>query len=140
MTEQWGFLRALALEIDAQAGAPARDTLLRGAGQQLARLMTLPQVGSLEALEREMNGALSTLGWGSVRLTLNEAERCVMIAHAGLPRLGSAGEPAGYWLAAALEGLYEGWMAQQPGGDPTFTARRQAEITSGELLLRFERG
>jgi hypothetical protein len=133
------FLRALALEIDSQAGPAGRDALLRGVGRHLARLHVLPNVASLEALEMEMNGALAGLGWGKVRLALNEAERCVMIMHSGLPTVGSAGEPAGYWLAAALEGLYEGWMAQQPGGDPAFTARRRSDMTGSELLLRFER-
>ena len=93
------FLRGLALELDTQAGPAASAAVLRGTGQQMARLLTLPPVGSMEALELEMNAVLHELGWGEVRLALNEAERCVVLTHTGLPRIGSAGEPPGMWLA-----------------------------------------
>ena len=120
------FLRGLALEMEAQAGPAATVALLRGVGQQMARLMALPPVGSMEALEMEMNAVLAGVGWGSVRLAMNEAERCVVLTHAGLPRIGSAGEPAGSWLAPVLEGLYQGWMGQQPGADEQLRARVQS--------------
>lgn len=119
------FLRGLALEMEAQAGPVATAAVLRAVGQQMARLAALPPVGSMEALEIEMNAVLTEIGWGSVRLTMNEAERCVVIEHAGLPRIGSAGEPAGTWLAPALEGLYQAWMGQQPGADESLRARLQ---------------
>jgi hypothetical protein len=117
------FLRGLALEMEAQAGPAASAAVLRAVGQQMARLMALPPVGSMEALEMEMNAVLAEIGWGSVRLTMNEAERCVVLDHTGLPRVGSAGEPAGTWLSPVLEGLYQAWMGQQPGADETLRAR-----------------
>jgi hypothetical protein len=120
------FLRGLALEMEAQAGPVATAALLRGVGQQMARLAALPPVGSMEALEMEMNAVLAEIGWGSVRLAMNEVERCVVLTHAGLPRIGSAGEPAGSWLAPVLEGLYQGWMGQQPGADEQLRARVQS--------------
>jgi hypothetical protein len=129
------FLRALAFEIDDRSDPTGRDVLLRAVGQQMA----LPPVNSLEALEMEINSALERIGWGTARLAVNEAERCVLITHTALPRVGSAGEPAGFWLGAALEGLYEGWMAQQPGGDASLCARRNAVSATDQLLIRYER-
>jgi hypothetical protein len=133
------FLRALALEIDDRSDPAGRDMLLRAVGQQMARMMALPPVNSLEALEMEINSALERISWGTARLAVNEAERCVLITHTALPRVGSAGEPAGFWLGAALEGLYEGWMAQQPGGDASLCARRNAVSATDQLLIRYER-
>jgi len=133
------FLRALALEIDGRSDPAGRDTLLRAVGQQMAAMMGLPPVGSLEALELEINAVLGAIGWGRARLVIDEAERCLQITHAGLPRIGSAGEPAGWWLGAALEGLYEGWMAQQPGGDPSLQARRRETQQADSLLIIYAR-
>lgn len=97
--------------------------VLRGVGQQMAHLSPVVAVDSLEALELEMNLVLAEIGWGRVRLTMLEAERCVAMVHTGLPHVGSAGEPPGTWLAPVLEGLYRGWMGQQPGADELFVAR-----------------
>lgn len=138
---QWRvFLRALADEVDALAGPGERDALLRGVGVRMARLMPLPPARSLETLEMEMNDALAAIGWGQVRLSLNEAERRLAIAHSGLPRIGAAGTPPGTWLATALEGLYETWMAQQPGSDPGLTARRIAPGTAEVITIHYGRG
>ena len=131
------FLRGLALELDAQAGPAASAAVLRGAGQQMARLLALPPVGSMEALELEMNAVLDELGWGGVRMALNEAERCVVLTHTGLPRIGSAGEPPGMWLAPVLEGLYETWMGQQPGADASLCAR--LERRGDMVVVRYGR-
>ncbi|HVY13835.1 MAG TPA: cellulose biosynthesis protein BcsD [Rhodopila sp.] len=117
------FLRGLAIELDAKAGPDRSAELLRGAGQQMAALLGLPSVASLEALELEMNAALAEIGWGGVRMTLSEADHCVLIAHLGVPTIGSAGDPPGYWLIPALEGLYQGWMDRQPGSNPSFRVR-----------------
>jgi hypothetical protein len=131
------FLRGLAMEMEAQAGPAATASVLRAVGQHMARLMALPPVGSMEALEMEMNAVLAEIGWGSVRLAMNEAERCLVLAHAGLPRIGSAGEPAGSWLAPVLEGLYQGWMGQQPGADEQLRARIQS--CGGLISIRYGR-
>ncbi len=118
------FLRALAEEVDSLAGAGERDDMLRGVGRRMARLTPLPAVQTLVALEIELNDALDTLGWGSVTLHVNEADRALEVTHSGLPRIGSLGTPAGQWLSALLEGLYDAWLAQQPGSKPSLTARR----------------
>jgi hypothetical protein len=132
------FLRGLAAELDAQAGPETSAAILRATGQQMAGMLALIAVGSLEALELEMNAVLADIGWGRVRVALNEAERCVVLSHSDLPRIGSAGEPLGAWLAPVLEGLYQGWMGQQPGSDPSFVARvRGYDIAT--ILIRYGR-
>jgi hypothetical protein len=134
------FLRALAAEIDGQAGPAGRDALLRAVGRQMARLAPLTPVATMEALEAEMNAALDGIGWGRTRLSLYEAERALVFTHSGLPRLGGLGEPPGLWLAAALEGLYEAWMAAQPGADAGVAARRLSGGSADEVLIRYARG
>ena len=85
-----------------------------------------------------MNMVLAEIGWGRVQVTLQEAERCVMMTHIGLPQIGSAGEPPGTWLAPVLEGLYQGWMAQQPGADGSLVARLGVR-ESGRIVIRYSR-
>jgi hypothetical protein len=116
------FLSSLAAELEARAGPDGSAAILRGVGQQMAKMLTLMPADSIEALEMEMNLVLGEVGWGHVRLRLQEAERCVVMVHTGLPPASSAGKPPGTWLAPVLEGLYEGWMGQQPGADGTLRA------------------
>jgi hypothetical protein len=139
LPQAWrALLRGLALELDAQVGSDVRIAILRATGQRMAEMLTLPAVDSLEALELEMNDVLAEIGWGRAELTLLEAERCVTIGHVGLPRIGSAGEPLGTWLAPVLEGLYHGWMGQQPGADPSFRARIKT-YEQGGVVFRYGR-
>jgi hypothetical protein len=132
------FLRGLAVELDARAGSEASAAILRATGQQMAGMLALIAVDSLEALELEMNGVLAEIGWGRVRLMLHEVERCVILSHSDLPRIGSAGEPPGTWLASALEGLYQGWMGQQAGADPSFAARIK-DYDDNTIVIRYGR-
>jgi hypothetical protein len=137
------FLRALAAHIDGQAGVPGRDALLREVGRQmaaLAALAPLAAVTSLEALAAEMDAALEAMGWGRTRVALLEAERALLFTHAGLPLVGGQGDPPGLWLAAALEGLYEGWMAAQPGAEAGMEARRVAGSADQTVVIRYARG
>jgi hypothetical protein len=131
------FLRSLALEMEAQSGPAACATVLRSAGQRMAQLMTLPPVDSISALEMEMNALLADMEWGQVCLTLDEAERCIVLSHTGLPQVGSAGDPPGSWLAAVLEGLYEVWLRQQPGSDDSFRARIRSADDS--VIIHYQR-
>jgi hypothetical protein len=137
---QWRlFLRGLAEEVDSLAGAGERDDMLRGIGRRMARMMPLPAVDNLTALEMEMNDALGTIGWGGVRLHVNEAERALHLVHTGLPRIGSLGTPAGHWLSAMLEGLYDSWFAQQPGSKPSLSTRRIDGADGSAVLMRYAR-
>jgi hypothetical protein len=136
--EDWRpFLRALASEIDAVAGTAGRDALLRGVGLQLARMYPMPARDSLDGLAMDMTEALGGFGWGTVQIAFSPREHCLLLKHEGLPRLGGAGEPPGTWLAGALVGLYEGWMAQQPGTDASLVARRVPSAQPGEIVIRY---
>jgi hypothetical protein len=133
------FLRALAEEIDAVAGAAGRDALLRGVGRQLARLHPLPARESTDGLSLEMNETLDGFGWGRVRMAFAERERCLYLTHEGLPPVGGGGDPPGSWLAGVLVGLYEGWMAQQPGADASLVARRVPSANPDVIVIRYGR-
>jgi Cellulose synthase subunit D len=89
-------------------------------------------------LEVEMNLVLGEVGWGHVQMRLQEAERCVVMVHTGLPSASSAGDPPGTWLAPVLEGLYEGWMGQQPGADGTLRARVDSH-EHNNIFIRYGR-
>jgi hypothetical protein len=133
------FLRALAEEIDTVAGPAGRDALLRGVGRQLARLHPVPARDSADGLAVEMNETLDGFGWGRVRIAFSERERCLFLTHEGLPRVGGGGDPPGSWLAGTLVGLYEGWMAQQPGADASLVARRVPSADPDEIVIRYGR-
>jgi hypothetical protein len=132
------FLRALAEEVDGVGGPTARDALLRRIGWRMAAMRPLTTAPNMETLAMELNDALATFGWGSVGFQLNETDRSLLITHTGLPRIGAAGDPPGTWISAVLEGLYEGWMAQLPGSDPSLVARRM-RVTAQTVLLRYGR-
>jgi len=137
---QWrSFLRALAAELDASVEPARRDAMLRGIGRRMAGMLPLADATSLETLELEINDALGSIGWGQVAFDLQEDDHCLLLTHAGLPRVGTGGDPPGAWLAPALEGLYEGWMAQQPGSEPSLTARLQGSAGAGTVVLRYGR-
>jgi hypothetical protein len=133
------FLRALAEEIDAVAGPTGRDALLRRTGLRMAALCPLPASTSTEALAIEMNEVLSGAGWGSVAIEFSEAERCLYLTHRGMPRIGGGGTPPGTWLGSVLEGLYEGWLGQQPGADTTLNTRRATSDSGETVVLRYGR-
>ena len=133
---QWRlFIRALAEEVDSLAGASERDDMLRGVGRRMARMVPLPAVKTLDALEIEANDALESIGWGHVRFQLEEVQVKLRVVHGGLPRVGSLGGPSGHWLSALLEGLYDGWLAQQPGSSPSLSARRIEESGSSVVMV-----
>ncbi len=137
---QWRhFLRAMAEEVDSLAGAGDRDDMLRGVGRRMSRLMPLPAVQTLQALEIEMNDALDGVGWGEVELRLGEADRMLHIVHTNFPRVGSLGYPAGQWLSALLEGLYDGWFSQQPGAKPSLSTRRVEGAEGTTVVMGYAR-
>jgi hypothetical protein len=131
------FLRALADELDAVAGVGGRDALLHGVGRQLARLHPLSPRESTDALALEMNEVLQAFGWGRVQITFAAQQACLFLIHDGLPRVGGRGDPPGTWLGGTLVGLYEGWMAQQPGASASLVARRIASPNTEEIVIRY---
>jgi len=138
LTPDWRpFLRALAEEIDAVAGVAGRDTLLHAVGTRMAALYPVVPRDSAEGLSVEMNEALASFGLGTVEITYSETEQCLLLTHRGLPRVGGGGAPPGTWLAALLDGLFEGWMAQQPGADASLAAHRVASDNAEEVVIRY---
>jgi hypothetical protein len=137
---QWRhFLRCLAEEVDNLAGVGERDDMLRGVGRRMSRMMPLPPVHSLASLQIEMNDALQSVGWGEVELHLSEPDRTLQIVHNGFPRVGSIGSPPGQWLSAVLEGLYDGWFAQQPGNKPSLSSRRTGDSVGATVVMSYAR-
>jgi hypothetical protein len=138
MAPDWRpLLRALAEELDAIAGASGRDALLHGVGRQLAIQHPLTAQSSTAGLTLEMNEVLSNFGWGRVRIAFSAADACLYLTHEDLPRIGGRGDPPGTWLGGVVEGLYEGWLAQQPGADATFAAHRVPAVEDGTVLIRY---
>lgn len=131
-------LRAMAEEIDIAGGNAARDALLRKVGLRMAAMRPLTPSLTMDALVMEMNDMLAAIGWGAASFSLNETDRSLLITHEDLPRVGAAGDPPGTWLSAVLEGLYQGWMSQLPGSNPSLTARR-LRVSPSTVLLRFAR-
>lgn len=134
------FLRALAEELDAVAGAAGRDALLHGVGRQMALQHPLTPQTSTAALALEMNEVLEDTGWGHVSIAFAPADACLVLTHRDLPRVGGRGEPPGTWLAGVLEGLYEGWLSKQPGSDATLVARRVPMTDAGVVIIRYGKG
>ena len=135
---QWRlFLRALVDEVDSRASPEERDEMLRGVGRRMSQLMPLPGVGTLEALQLEMNDALAAIGWGAVQLTVDEANPALTVVHSDLPRIGSTGTPPGQWLAGLLPGLYDGWFAQQPGSQNSLRTERVSVASGAGVMLRY---
>ncbi len=135
---QWrGFVLALAHEVEAIMPPRSRDRLLRAVGQRMAQMRPIPATASMDALQIEMNEILAELGWGSVRLAAPDTERGMLLTHFGLPRIGAVGNPPGTWLAAVLEGLYSGWMAAQPGSEPSLAVELQGPANADALVMRY---
>lgn len=112
------FIQELARSFDAQVGKSGRDRFLSDVGRQMAKRLVLPACETMEALELEMNAALALIEWGSVILDIDISDRKLVLKHTGLPTVASVGEPAGYWLASVLSGLYAQWLEQQPDSLP----------------------
>lgn len=137
---QWrGFLRALLDTFDAHLDRAARDALLRSVGARLAAATPLPPCDSLVMLEARMNEALAAMDWGYCTLAVAADGGALQVGHAAAPLAASAGDPGGEWIGAVLEGLYAGWFAAQPGGEPGVPARVTA-AEPGRILLRYGRG
>ncbi len=139
-TVDWrAFLRGFAEEVDTLAGPGERDAMLRGIGRRMSQMLPLPPARDLPTLEMEMNDTLAALGWGAVRLQLLEPERMLQMTHVDLPRIGSLGTPPGLWLSALLEGLYDGWLAQQPGHASALSTRRHADLAGQAVVMSYGR-
>ena len=120
---QWSvFLSAFAVELNTGAEPMEVRGFLRQIGRQMAELMVLPQTGTLEALEAEMNQAWARIEWGWVRLI--PEDDTIFITHGAYPN--AFDDPSNtVWplgAAAVMEGVYGQWMLAQ--GSPVSMVRR----------------
>jgi len=135
---QWrGFLRALVETLDAHLDANGRNALLRSVGARLGNDMPLRPAATLVELEARMNEALASIAWGYVTITLDEADRSLRLTHGAAPAIGVAGDDAGAWAGAVLEGLYGTWLSAQQGGTESGARLRLLQAGGGQALLRY---
>lgn len=133
----WGpLLSAFVKEVDGTINAAVRDAWLRRAGAQMALDRALPQVDSLDELERQVNAALADLGWGKAEFSFDPASRVLTIRHARVPTVDAAARTTPPWFPAVLEGLYTAWLGQQPdAGSADLQARQSAPLHEGSVAL-----
>jgi hypothetical protein len=134
---QWrGFLRGLIETLDTHLDVASRSALMRSVGARMAAASPLPACASLSELEGRMNDALAVMEWGYVELSLDAAQRALLVTHAAAPVVAVENDAEGGWLMAVLEGLHTAWLGAQPGADPAVTARITA-FAPGEARLRY---
>lgn len=133
------FVRAIVEALGARLQPEASHVLLREVGGRVAALMPLPECTSLSELEARMNSALAVVGWGSVQLSFDGADRSLLLVHQAAPTAATVTDPGGAWFSSVLEGLYERWLGAQPGAEPSLKCRADPAEEAGVVLLRYSR-
>lgn len=137
---QWrAFLRALVETLDAHLDAAGRTALMRIIGRRMAESMPLRHCDTLSGLEAQINDALAAAEWGFCRMAVDVETRRLVVTHLAAPAIGAGDDADGGWVGAVLEGLYGGWLSEQPGADATLAAE-VAGYAPGETILRYGRG
>ncbi|HWX48768.1 MAG TPA: cellulose biosynthesis protein BcsD [Roseomonas sp.] len=135
---QWrGFVQALVETLDAHLDAATRGGLLRAVGARMGAEMPLRPASTLAELEARMNEALGRIAWGYVAVSLEQSDRSLRLVHRAAPAIGAAGDAAGGWIAAVLEGLYGAWLGSQQGGGEAGAALRTLRAEAGLVVLRY---
>lgn len=138
VSAQWrAFLRALLETLDGHLDRDTRNGLLRSVGARMGQSLPLPPMATLAELEARMNGALAELSWGYVALALDEADRSLRLTHHAAPAVPVAGDEAGGWVGAVLEGLYATWLAAQQGSGAGGPQLRLVRCEPGLAQLRY---
>lgn len=136
---QWrAFLRALVETLDEHLDHEGRAALMRAVGRRMADAMPLPHCDTLKALESAINDALGAAEWGYCQISVNVETRRLVVTHAAAPAIGAGDDADGGWIGAVLEGLYAGWLAEQPGAD-AHLAPAMASYVPGEARLEYGR-
>ena len=136
---QWrAFLRALVETLDAHLDQAGRTALMRIIGRRMAEAMPLAHCDTLAGLEAQVNDALAAAEWGFCHLAVDTEARRLVITHAAAPAIGAGEDTDGGWIGAVMEGLYTGWLTEQPGADPALTAE-VASYAPGETVLHYAR-
>ncbi|NKC30967.1 cellulose biosynthesis protein BcsD [Falsiroseomonas selenitidurans] len=136
---QWrSFVRALVETLDEHLDQDGRAALMRAIGRRMAEAMPLPHCDTLKGLEGHMNDALGAAEWGYCQLAVDIERQCLLVTHAAAPAVGAGQDAEGGWVAAVLEGLYAGWLSQQPGASAELVPVI-ATYTAGEARLDYGR-
>jgi len=139
VSAQWrAFLRALVETLDAHLDQAGRTALMRIIGRRMADAMPLAHCDTLAGLEAQVNDALAAAEWGFCHLAVDTEARRLVITHAAAPAIGAGEDTDGGWIGAVMEGLYTGWLTEQPGADAALSAEI-ASYTPGEAVLHYGR-
>lgn len=140
VSAQWrGFLRALVETLDAHLDEAGRASLMHIIGRRMAEAMPLRHCDTLSGLEAQVNEVLAGAEWGFCRLSVDTEARRLVITHLAAPAIAAGQDGEGVWIGAVLEGVWSGWMAEQPGADPAMAAV-VATIAPGETVLHYAKG
>ncbi|WP_091734869.1 cellulose biosynthesis protein BcsD [Phenylobacterium immobile] len=125
---QWrDFLVTLAAELFGNFSADEARGFFRQIGLRMAAEVKLPVVETLEGLESVLNGRLSAMDWGLVKLSVEED--AIAIRHSAYPGQHLDEASAEIWrraFSAVLEGVYTVWLQTQ-GGRADMEAKLRAE-------------
>lgn len=137
---QWlGFLRALAMELAAQADESALRNLFHSIGAKLAAdaQAVIPEVNSLAELQQALNTYWEGIQWGWVEMT--ELQGFVEVTHYLAPLEQAFSESALTWSVGLLEGFYQ-TVFQALGADASLQLRHTPTSDDGwSLHFRFGR-
>jgi hypothetical protein len=134
---QWRtFLRAMVETLEGCLDAAGCEGVMRSVGTRMAALMPLPACATLAELEARINDMLAPMDWGYVQMSLDLANRAVVLRHVAAPQVGTHADLNGTWIGPVLEGLYAGWLGSQPGAEPMVPVRKWAPDGTA-LLLRY---
>lgn len=125
---QWrDFLRTMAVELYGNFSAEEARGFFRQIGQRMAAEVKLPVVETLDGLEGVLNGRLSAMDWGRVKLTVEDD--AIAIRHSAYPGQHLDEAASDVWrraFAAVLEGVYTVWLQTQ-GGRADMEAKLRGE-------------
>ena len=139
VSPQWrAFLRALVETLDQHLDADGRASLMRAVGRRMADANPLPHCDTLLDMEARINEVLAIIEWGYAELLVETGTRRLCINHYVAPAVGTGTDADGRWTAAVLEGLYAGWLGNQPGGDGSLRPV-SAEYAPGRAVLFYGR-
>jgi len=136
---QWRvFVRGLVETLDEHLDQEGRAALMRAIGRRMADAMPLPHCDTLKGLESHINDALGAAEWGYCRIAVDVERRCLVVTHAAAPAIGVGQDADGGWIGAVLEGLYAGWLSDQPGADAAL-APEVVQYAAGSAKLEYGR-
>lgn len=136
---QWRvFVRGLVETLDAHLDQEGRAALMRAIGRRMADSMPLPHCDTLKGLESRINDALGAAEWGYCQIAVDVERHRLVVTHAAAPVIGAGQDADGGWIGAVLEGLYSGWLSDQPGADAALTPT-VVRYAAGEAKLEYGR-